>query len=166
MASRLGASYRPTSPSGPLRLIAVVACAGLAATLAWAADSNTTVPSKRPPDQELAQTLWNQSCAPCHGAKGLGDGALAAPLGGVASLSGRITDQTMNDLVDRVRKGDGKMPAYSETIDVGDTRRILEWIRDVSSGKIQPKAGAAAKPTKPAPHPKPVIEPAAEPLGG
>ena len=135
---------------GPLRLFAVLSCVALGGTVAWAVDSNTTVASKRPPDQELAQTLWNQSCAPCHGAKGLGDGALAAPLGGVASLKGNITGESMNDMIDLVRKGDGKMPAYSETIDVGDTRRILEWIRDVSSGKIQPKVATPAKPAKPA----------------
>lgn len=113
----------------------------------YAADSNTTVPTKRPPDEQLAQAIWTQSCAECHGALGLGDGVLAPELGGVESLKGRITADSMNQLVDLVRAGKDKMPGYSETIDVGDTRRILEWMRDVSSGKIKPKV-ETAKPAK------------------
>ena len=107
---------------------------------ALAADSNTTVATKRPPDPEVAQTLWSQSCSACHGMKGLGDGPLATPLGGVATLDGRIGLESMDAATGIVRNGKGKMPGFSETIDAGDTRRILEWIRDVAAGKIEPKS--------------------------
>ena len=72
--------------------------------------------------------------------KGLGDGPLAAALGGVGTLDGRIGADSMDAITGVVRNGKGKMPAFSETIDAGDTRRILEWIRDVSAGKIEPKS--------------------------
>lgn len=115
-----------------------------AAGYALAADTTSTVPTKRPPDQEVGQALWVQSCAACHGTKGLGDGPLAAALGGVKTLKGAITADTLDGLVGVVRNGKDKMPAFSETIDAGDTRRVLEWIRDISDGKIQPKAPKAA----------------------
>ncbi len=121
---------------------------------ALAADSGTTVPSKRPPDPELAQALWSQSCSACHGAKGLGDGPIAAALGGVESLKGRITRDSLDEMTSVVRNGNRKMPAFSETIDAGDTKRILEWIRDVSSGKIDPKPGKPGKPDAKAAEPK------------
>jgi mono/diheme cytochrome c family protein len=112
----------------------------LAGNAAYAADSNSTVATKRPPDPEVAQTLWSQSCSACHGMKGRGDGPLAAALGGLETLDGRLGAETMDDMVGVVRNGKGKMPAFSETIDAGDTRRILDWIRDVSAGKIEPKS--------------------------
>ncbi len=127
---------------------ALVGLLAFASASAFAADT-FSVPSKRPPDQEVAQALWVQSCAECHGAKGLGDGALAAALGGVESLNGRISTDNINAIIDVVRNGKGKMPAYSETIDAGDARRILEWIRDISSGKIQPKVPTPPKPPAP-----------------
>lgn len=120
------------------RLLTLMAALATA-SLAFAADSNTTVPTKRPTDQETGQTLWAQSCSSCHGAKGLGDGPLAAALGGVETLKGTITKATLDDMTGLVRNGKDKMPAFSETIDAGDTRRVLEWIRDVADGKIQPK---------------------------
>jgi mono/diheme cytochrome c family protein len=107
---------------------------------ALAADSNTTVATKRPPDPEVAQTLWSQSCSACHGMKGLGDGPLATALGGIETLDGRIGLESMDAATGIVRNGKGKMPGFSETIDAGDTRRILEWIRDVAAGKIEPKS--------------------------
>ncbi len=123
----------------PLARAAAVSAALATATLAIAADSNSTVPTKRPTDQETGQTVWAQSCSSCHGPKGLGDGPLAAALGGVKTLKGAITPATLDAMTGVVRNGKDKMPAYSETIDAGDTRRILEWIRDISDGRIQPK---------------------------
>jgi len=114
-----------------------------AAGLAFAADTTSTVPTKRPPDQEVGQSLWLQSCAACHGGKGLGDGPLAAALGGVKTLKGAIRPDTIDGLTGVVRNGKDKMPAFSETIDAGDTRRVLEWIRDIADGKIQPKVPKA-----------------------
>lgn len=116
---------------------------GVTAGLASAADTTSTVATKRPPDQEVGQSLWLQSCAACHGSRGLGDGPLAPALGGIKTLKGAITPETIDGLTGVVRNGKDKMPAFSETIDAGDTRRVLEWIRDISEGKIQPKVPKA-----------------------
>lgn len=112
--------------------------------------SDTTQPTKRPPDREVGMALYKQSCWQCHGEKGLGDGPAAAALvGGVPSLVGRIRSkdaESLEDfdaLVNAVQNGKGRMPAYSEDIDKADTRRILLYVRDVLEGKeIKPEAEA------------------------
>lgn len=106
-------------------------------------------PTKRPTDQEIGQNLWKQSCWQCHGERGLGDGPAAAALvGGVPTLQGRVrsvnaeTIQNIDALVDAVQVGKGRMPAYSEDIDRGDTRKIIFYLRDQLEGKGPGGAGA------------------------
>lgn len=115
--------------------------------------SDTTRPTKRPPDREVGQTLYKQSCWQCHGEKGAGDGPAAAALvGGVPTLVGRIRSkdaETLEDfdaLVTSVQVGKGRMPAYAEDIDKSDTRRILLYVRDQLEGKVTgPEKGDEAE---------------------
>lgn len=116
------------------------------ALAAPAKDSTTTVPTKRPPDPEQGENLWRQSCSSCHGKEGRGDGPAVADLvGGIAPLQGKIPeDGEMDDVIDLVQEGRGRMPAFSETIDRPDTRRILVYIRERMEGHGGPPAKKGA----------------------
>jgi len=97
------------------------------------------MPTKRPPDSEVGKKLWAQSCWQCHGEAGKGDGPAAAALpDGVPSLEGTIKGDKFDELVKVIQGGRGRMPAYSEDIDAYDTRRVLQYLRDVMEGKAPP----------------------------
>lgn len=107
--------------------------------------SDTTVPTKRPGDREIGEALWKQSCSQCHGATGLGDGPAAEAMpGGVPDILGTLTEESLDRMVTVVQEGRGRMPAYSETIDRADSRRVLQYLLDRAAGK-----GAAAAPAEP-----------------
>ena len=132
-------------PPGPMRyvfplLFAAALAASLAVPLAFAEpDSPPAMPTKRPPDREVGERLWKQSCWQCHGLKGEGDGpAAAAMVGGVPTLVGKLKKEDFDALVARVEDGKGRMPAFREDIDKHDARRILDYMRDVMNGKITP----------------------------
>lgn len=113
----------------------------LASTIAYGKpDSPAAMPTKRAPDREVGERLWKQSCWQCHGLEGKGDGPAASALvGGVPTLVGKLKKEDFDALVARVQDGKGRMPAYREDIDKHDTRRILDYMRDVMNGKV--KAG-------------------------
>lgn len=99
------------------------------------------MPTKRPPDREIGESLWRQSCSACHGRDGRGGGpAAAAVVGGVASLERQLPDDDdkLDPIVGLVQEGSGRMPAFSETIDRRDTRLVLLYIRDVLAGRQPP----------------------------
>lgn len=104
--------------------------------------SESAQPTKRPPDREIGEGLWRQSCWQCHGERGHGDGPAAAALvGGVPTLQGRVRSigaekiENLESLVDVIQSGKGRMPAYSEDIDRGDSRKIVFYLRDQLEGK-------------------------------
>ena len=118
----------------------------LAAGAAFAKpDGTSTMPSKRPPDYEVGKRLWKQSCWQCHGETGAGDGPSAAAIpGGVAPL--KFKGEEIDAMVLVVQDGRGRMPAYSEDIDKHDSRRILQYVRDMMSGKKPPTEDAGGGP--------------------
>jgi mono/diheme cytochrome c family protein len=114
--------------------------------------NDTTVPTKRPSDREIGETTWRTSCSACHGASGRGDGpASAAVPGGVASLEGHIPedDEKIPRIVDVVEQGKGRMPAFSETIERGDMRLTVLYVRDVLAGRVSTKTDKPEKPDAP-----------------
>lgn len=122
------------------------------ALAAPAKDTTSTVPTRRPNDQEQGQALWAQSCSACHGKDGRGDGPAVADLvGGIAPLAGKIPeDGEMDRVIDLVQAGRGRMPAFSETIDRPDTRRVLVYIRERMEGHDgPPERKAAEEPEEP-----------------
>lgn len=111
----------------------------LAAAPAKAPPPTSSMPSRRAPDPEIGERLWTQSCQSCHGEIGKGDGAAASSvIGGVPDLSGRITDEALEALIQSVQDGKGRMPAFSQTIERPDTRRLLIYLRDRQGGKPLP----------------------------
>lgn len=111
-------------------------------TPAKATIPTSTMPGKRPPDPVVGETLWRQSCWQCHGELGKGDGpAASALIGGVPSLEGKIVEADFDKLIDGILVGKGKMPAYSETMERPDVRRILIYLKDRMDGKPPPSEG-------------------------
>lgn len=100
------------------------------------------MPGKRDPDPEVGRRLWKRGCWQCHGETGKGDGPAAASLlGGVPPFE--VKDEgAFPELVDVVQKGRGRMPAYAEDIDKHDSRRILVYLLEVQSGRMDPTAPA------------------------
>ena len=113
---------------------------------------DSTMPGKRPPDAEVGERLWKQSCWMCHGKAGQGDGPAAAALpGGVPSLEGKAGKERNSENVRIIQEGLGRMPAYAETIDRHDTKRILVYLRKVqkdpsSVEDVEPDAAADTDP--------------------
>ncbi len=134
-------------------VVALVALAvGASAGVAFAKpDGTSKMPTKRAPDYEVGKRLWAQSCWQCHGEAGKGDGPAAAALpGGVPSLEGKVRGEDFDALVKVVQDGRGRMPAYSENIDQHDSRRILQYLRDVMEGKPPPPSEDKEKDEEPA----------------
>jgi mono/diheme cytochrome c family protein len=112
----------------------------------------SSMPSKIPPDPVVGETLWRQSCWQCHGELGKGDGpAAASVIGGVPSLEGKINAEKLDPSIDTILNGKGRMPAYSETMERPDVRRILIYLQERMDGKPPPSAGPDSPdaPTKP-----------------
>lgn len=110
--------------------------------------TESTVPTKRPSDEEIGETAWRTSCSSCHGATGKGDGpAAGAVVGGVPSLAGKLPadDAGIPAVVDVVQDGRGRMPAFSDTMARGDMRLTVLYIRDVVSGRKQARVETPEK---------------------
>lgn len=124
----------------------------------------SSMPSKRPPDPVVGETLWRQSCWQCHGDVGKGDGpAASALIGGVPSLEGKISDKQFDALITTILQGKGKMPAYSETMERPDVRRILIYLNDRMMGKPPPSAAPESPDAPTKPEGQEGAEPAANP---
>jgi mono/diheme cytochrome c family protein len=97
-------------------------------------NGDSAVPTKRPPDVDVGRVLWTRSCAACHGESGHGDGPAATALvGGVAALPRAPKD--LAAWVTLVQEGRGRMPAFSETLDARDTRRVLVYLQERQAGR-------------------------------
>lgn len=118
------------------RILLLSALLGGTGLLAWAG-----VPTKRPEDHVRGKQLWEQSCWPCHGKQNDGQGPAAQALvGGVPDLRGTITEPRYEALIDVIQQGRGRMPAYSETMDRREARRILVYLSRLDSGEEAPEA--------------------------
>lgn len=114
-------------------LLAVFVMSGLAFA---APEKPPAMPTKRPPDPEVGQRIYNQSCWQCHGERGLGDGPAAAAVpGGVPPLAVK-GEKDFDKLIDVIQDGRGRMPAYAEDIDKHDSRRILIFVKDMLEGRM------------------------------
>ncbi|MCK6506211.1 cytochrome c [Myxococcota bacterium] len=93
------------------------------------------VPTKMPEDKVRGRELYQDLCWQCHGVEGRGDGPLAALLGAPpGDLRGRA-EADWPALVDRVLQGQGDMPAFAESLDRHEARRILVWLAALDAGE-------------------------------
>ncbi len=100
-------------------------------------NGDSVVPTKRPPDVDVGRRLWQQSCWQCHGKAGAGDGPAAKALpDGVPPLTGKVKEAGFDAMVRIIQDGKGRMPAYAETIDKHDSRRILVYLQERMEGRV------------------------------
>jgi mono/diheme cytochrome c family protein len=101
------------------------------------ANGDSVVLTKRPPDVDVGRRLWQQSCWQCHGKAGAGDGPAAKALpAGVPPLTGKVKEAGFDAMVRIIQDGKGRMPAYAETIDKHDSRRILVYLQERMEGRV------------------------------
>ncbi len=108
-------------------------------------NGESVVATKRDSDEETGRRLWQRSCWQCHGDVGAGDGPAASALvGGVPSLSGKVSVAGFDALVTVIQVGRGRMPAFGEDIDKHDSRRILVYLEGRMSGRVGATTAAPA----------------------
>ncbi len=111
----------------PLTVLIVVAASYLLAPTAWA-----KWPTKRSPDPEWGEGLYQKHCWQCHGRQAEGDGPSAAAMkAAVPSLRGRSNHDSRSELVSLARQGQGPMPGYHDSISRQDLRRIFVYIESL-----------------------------------
>lgn len=109
-------------------------------------NGESVVLTKRPPDVDVGRRLWQQSCWQCHGKAGAGDGPAAKALpSGVPPLTGKVKEAGFDAMVRIIQDGKGRMPAYAETMDKHDSRRILVYLQERIEGRVGDTPAAAAK---------------------
>jgi mono/diheme cytochrome c family protein len=96
------------------------------------------IPKQRGPDHVRGRELWEQSCWQCHGASAEGDGPSADALTvEVPSLRGTITNDRREALINTIIYGRGLMPAYGETFDRQEARRILAFLQRLDTMTLE-----------------------------
>ena len=96
------------------------------------------IPKQRSPDHVRGRELWEQSCWQCHGATAEGDGPSAEALTvEVPNLRGTITNDRREALINTIIYGQGLMPAYGETFDRPDARRILAFLQRLETMTLE-----------------------------
>lgn len=83
------------------------------------------VKTERPTDEERGRELYDRHCESCHGAWAKGRGpATQALVHEVPDLEGKI--EVDDALIQLVLRGKGAMPAYEQTFDRFDAKRVLD----------------------------------------
>ena len=96
------------------------------------------IPKQRSPDHVRGRELWEQSCWQCHGATAEGDGPSAEALAvDVPSLRGTVTIEGRDRLINTIIYGQGLMPAYGETFDRPEARRILAFLQRLETMTLE-----------------------------
>jgi mono/diheme cytochrome c family protein len=96
------------------------------------------IPKQRSPDHVRGRELWEQSCWQCHGATAEGDGPSAEALTvEVPNLRGTITNDRREALINTIIYGQGLMPAYGETFDRPEARRILAFLQRLETMTLE-----------------------------
>ena len=107
-------------------------------------NGESVVLTKRPPDVDVGRRLWQQSCWQCHGKAGAGDGPAASAMPkGVPPLTGKVKEAGFDAMVRIIQDGKGRMPAYAETMDKHDSRRILVYLQERMEGRVGDTPAAA-----------------------
>ncbi len=93
-------------------------------------------PTKRPNDAERGKTLYQRHCAACHGPSGKGDGpAAAAMVKPIPDLTGKVTAETREAQIRIVLRGKGVMPAFEQSFEKEDAKRVLTHLISLTGGR-------------------------------
>ena len=96
--------------------------------------------STDPAPPRTGSALYSRYCAPCHGAKGAGDGPNARflPVPPAAHSSGAAMDQRSDDALYDTIAGGGlimnrspRMPPFGETLSPAEMRSLVAYIREL-----------------------------------
>ncbi len=91
-----------------------------------------------PAEMKETQRIYNINCGVCHGAKGDGNGPVAAKVAGVANLTGGVyTTMTDGTMFHSITYGKGVMGSYASQVDRKQRWQLVKYIRT-----LQPKAEA------------------------
>lgn len=127
---------------GPVAVTLTLGIAVLVALSPALAASN-----RRPSDAERGQEIYERSCLACHGEFGRGDGPATADLvQPVPSMEGLVTKSNVNDHVQAVLIGKGRMPGFEASFDRYDARRVLRHLARVANNPV------------PEPEPEPAVD--------
>lgn len=98
-------------------------------------------PSKRPTDAERGEELYERHCLACHGAGARGDGPATAALR--EDVPAVRDFEITSELLDVVVGGRNLMPAFGDTFDRVDARRVLKHMAKLPDVETKPAAEAA-----------------------
>ncbi|MFM2162057.1 MAG: hypothetical protein RLZZ383_1569 [Pseudomonadota bacterium] len=132
--------------------LAGLSLVGMCVAVPWAASK--TWPTKVPSADERGKELYERHCVACHGAKGAGDGALSAAVGGVPDLSQGYGNRDEKGLATVVLYGKGKMPGFEVSFGESDAQKVTRYL-----------GGLGRRPEKPSTEKKEAA-PADEEAGG
>jgi len=116
-------SFPQRDPRWGASLLLSVALAILHATMAWSGDKG---------DPEKGKPRYEQYCALCHGARGLGDGPMAKATSPPAPKLSSPDVRNMNDqdLLKIIAEGKGAaMPAWRGVLNEQELLDVLAYVR-------------------------------------
>ena len=86
------------------------------------------------------KALYFQSCVPCHGSKGKGDGPAAASLNPKPAdhSSPKMWEESDGSLFWKITTGRGAMPTWEETYSEEDRWNLINYVRTLAPPKASP----------------------------
>jgi mono/diheme cytochrome c family protein len=120
-------------------------------------------PTRRPPERQRGWELYRDNCFQCHGQRGGGRGPLSRVLGTPPpNIAQRFAEADFPAQIRVIMRGHGDMPGFSQVMNRGGARKILQWLEDpkpMGKGKGKGKGkrgrrgkrGAKAPPVTPPP---------------
>lgn len=91
--------------------------------------------------------VFENVCSACHGARGAGDGHVAAVFPKPPSLmTQRVREWPDGQILHRPMRGQGSMPSHARQIDLNDAWSVVLYIRQLQAEEpVAPPAPAAVK---------------------
>ncbi|MBA2321678.1 MAG: cytochrome c [Deltaproteobacteria bacterium] len=113
--------------------------------LVLAGFASAAQPARRPSDADRGRDLYQRHCLACHGAGARGDGpASAALVVKPGDLQGKVTVDP--ETIAIVTKGRGAMPAFDQTFNTEDAKRVLNHMKGLTDTPATPVEEPAAAP--------------------
>ncbi|MEN0068072.1 MAG: cytochrome c [Myxococcota bacterium] len=106
-------------------------------------------PSKRPTDEERGKELYERHCHACHGAGARGDGPATKALREAVPVARNFKIDASK--IDLVMQGRNLMPAFGNTFDRNDAKRVLRHMVRLPDVATEPPEAEKPAPEAEAP---------------